>query len=234
MTTPTLWIEITIAGAVYLAGIGFAILSILGVKDLGALTAAANPYMPYLAACAVAVSYIVGVVAHRMVQVLARPVLAPVEKLFHLPELTNRIPSELLTAKMVAIWQRGSSRLQREVDFQYALVALIRSLLFSVPLLGFAWALWLVVAAMPLGWLPAAAAAISWPVVFAAYRRQWNQFQNLRVAAWEAIDNAPVGTATETSPVVHNTSHTGLDSLKRLGSPPNTPLQPTSGAGLSS
>lgn len=182
MTATTLWIEITIGGSLYLVAVGFLILAGFGIKDLRSLEAAKD-YLPYLSACGVAASYIAGIVAHRLVQMLASPLLSRIERLLRITPLTERSDRNQVLTNMVKVWHSGSARLHRELDFQYALVALLRSLLLSVPFLGASISVWLVTAAPSRSWLPVLSVVLLWPLCFAAYRRQWMQYRTIRNAA---------------------------------------------------
>jgi hypothetical protein len=80
MTAATLWIEIIIAGFVYVVGICFLLAGAWSVADVCVL-ALAEEFLPYLAAAAVAASYIVGIVAHRIVPVITSPILGKISKI---------------------------------------------------------------------------------------------------------------------------------------------------------
>src|SRR3954465_12235743 len=69
MTAATLWIEITIAGSVYLAALVFFSLRVLGVSEFPAIE---KELLPYFAAAAVATSYILGMMMHRLAQYIGQ------------------------------------------------------------------------------------------------------------------------------------------------------------------
>jgi len=89
--------------------------------------------------------------------------------------------------QMVRIWQFGSERLQRELDFQYSLLALFGSGVFSVPLFGTGLAAWLARSGAA-GWAVVLPLSIVLWLCFAfAYLRQWNSYAATEKAAVEAL-----------------------------------------------
>src|SRR4051812_29082711 len=157
----TLWLEITIAGAVYLLAALFWLLISLGLSDkqLCALSPHLKEYISYLAVGFAVASYVIGILAHRVIQLTPRRLFKPLLS-FVSPESENYIAGERVN--MVRIWQYGSERLHRELDFQYGLVALIRSLLFSIPLLGAGMATWLHYSKWAGIWQTVLIAALMW------------------------------------------------------------------------
>src|SRR5580692_11752228 len=70
MTAATLWIEMTIAGSVYVASLFFFVLALRYPHlNLEGLATRFNPYLTYVAVGLVALSYVFGFVAHRVIQV---------------------------------------------------------------------------------------------------------------------------------------------------------------------
>jgi len=140
VTAATLWIEITIAGAAYLAAITFALLAYFHMQEIPWVD---KDTLPYVSVIAVGISYVLGIGVHRLTQGLGtvlshvwagdpwwlRPVFASHD---------GRVNRDI----QAVFWQRGSDRLHREIDFQYALLALLRSLVLSIPLLALAVAAW--------------------------------------------------------------------------------------------
>ena len=183
MAAATLWIEITIAGAAYLTSVGFCILAGFRVGP-ESLAAAPKEFLPYLSVCFVAVSYISGIVAHRLVQIAVPPILDQIGRVLNIPELSARSTLDSTFAKHVVIWQYGSERLHREIDFQYALVALLRSLLFSLPLLGISMSIWLARIGSGVWWLPVLLALGFWGLTVPAYWRQSSQHRIMKEEAF--------------------------------------------------
>jgi len=184
MTNAALWIEITIAGAIYLVAILFWVLALFVPPDasLGSQPGDIQEYLPYLSVGFVAVSYIVGILAHRIVQIVIPPLLRRVEGL---KDLSYDIGSE---EDLVRIWQYGSERLHKELDFQFALAALLRSLLFSVPLLGSGVGVWLFLRSQKGDWEVGGLTVVIWALCFLAYRRQWQRYCNMGIVAIRALE----------------------------------------------
>ena len=67
MFSMSLWLEVTIAGFVYLAAAFFTILAFAGKDDLGFLNSI-REFIPYLALIVLFASYVVGMTAHILMQ----------------------------------------------------------------------------------------------------------------------------------------------------------------------
>jgi hypothetical protein len=182
MIAPTLWIEITIAGFVYLIGIFFFLLAGYGIADPRTLLPNEH-FLPYLSAGVVAASYAIGVVAHRIVQQIRLKAKikweAAISALKRKSTPAEEDDKEWYNNSL-KIWHLGSERINREIDFQYALVALLRSLVCSIPFVGLSAIVWLartgqtgtrsVVVMVVTFWVPS----------FAAYYWQQSNFDDLR------------------------------------------------------
>lgn len=172
MTAPTLWIEITIAGAVYLIGISFLLFAGFGIADPRTLLPPEH-FFPYLSAGVVAASYGIGVVAHRVVQKV---------KCF-IFERGKQANAMEWYRDSITIWQFGSQRTNRELDFQYGLVTLFRSLVCSIPFLGFSAIAWMARTGKPGAYSVIVLVIALWAPCFAAYRWQEINMRGLRDAA---------------------------------------------------
>jgi len=138
----------TIAGSVYVACIFFLLAGLYQycVSDLEWLAHRLTPFLTYVAVMAVALSYIFGFVAHRVIQMLIdviKIVLGKTAKgnLAERRKTVKEKRGETLMEEMT-IWALCSHRVHREMDFQYTQVALLRSLLPSSVLLGLAVGFW--------------------------------------------------------------------------------------------
>jgi hypothetical protein len=142
MTVSTLWIEITIAGSLYLTALVFLCLRVLGVAHVPVVD---EDLLPYLAVGAVAGSYILGMLMHRLLQVATRYRFEFTHWLSRKsgPSEVLRNPAEERAWANAVIWQFGSERVNKELDFQFALKSLFRSIRVSIPLLGLCFAWWL-------------------------------------------------------------------------------------------
>jgi hypothetical protein len=71
MTAATLWIEMTMAGSVYVASLLILIVACYDPKlHIGALAVRFRDLLPYAGVAAVGISYVFGFVAHRFIQIL--------------------------------------------------------------------------------------------------------------------------------------------------------------------
>jgi hypothetical protein len=176
MTAPTLWLEITFAGFVYLIGIGFLVLAGYRIGDLRLLQPPAH-YLPYLSAGIVAASYVIGIVTHRLISAARKAI----DRLVKPAATVNR--DTLWWADAIRIWQFGSQRVHREIDFHYGLFALLRSLTFSIPFTGLSVVVWMVRTGEPgRGGILFLTAAF-WGPCYLAFRQQRSYFRLLRAAA---------------------------------------------------
>ena len=134
----------TIAGSVYVASLCFLVMGCwYPYLDSESLAKLFQPYLTYVAVAAVALSYIFGFIFHRFIQILIslgthlrkhhsmKGYFADTKK-----EIEQRLGNENL------IWEFGATRVQREVDFQFAQLALLRSLAVSVFCLLFSITVW--------------------------------------------------------------------------------------------
>jgi len=176
MTAPTLWLEITFAGFVYLIGIAFLVLAGYQIGDPRVLQPPER-YLPYLSAGVVAASYVTGIVTHRLISAARKAI----DRLVKPAETTKR--DALWWADAIHIWQFGSQRVHREIDFHYALFALLRSLLFSIPFTGLSVLVWMVRTGKPGTGGILFMAATFWGPCYAAFRQQRSYFRLLRTAA---------------------------------------------------
>jgi hypothetical protein len=187
MTAPTLWIEITMAGAVYVAAIWFAI---LGWLKLDPTQGPPNikDFLPYFVVIHVGASYIVGITMHRVTQVTAPPILRMLKRVhvFRLIRAEVDLATSAHFVDLVTVWQYGSARLHRELDFQFALLALLRSLIFSLPLLGGAIAFWLNRTARKGVWESCFLLSFFWMLAIISYARQADLYQKIKTSAIDA------------------------------------------------
>jgi len=153
MTAGTLWIEMTIAGSVYVASLFFFVMAWSHPSlNLESLATRLHDFLAYIAVAIVGLSYIFGFVAHRVIQVASQR-LAFVEKwrltkgilkVFDFVALSGDIGKRM--HEEMIVWKMDPQRIYREIDFQFAQVALLRSLLVSAPFLAFSIHYWCVTA----------------------------------------------------------------------------------------
>ena len=99
--------------------------------------------LPYISIGSIALSYIFGILAHRFIQILGQPLQNLIKKVFISKYTPMKYDPISKFRNLVNVYQYGSERLNREIDFQYGLVVLFRSLILSIPLLGTSLSLWL-------------------------------------------------------------------------------------------
>ena len=97
MNTFSLWIEISISGFFYVIALFFFLLTILGVENLNFIPNFKD-YLAFVGVGIAIISYIFGILAHRLKE-----------------EVNNS------KADSVDLWQYGSARLHKEIDFQFTI-----------------------------------------------------------------------------------------------------------------
>jgi len=141
MTAATLWIEMTIAGSVYVMSLCFLVMAIWYPSlNFQSLASRAHDFLGYVSVAFVALSYVFGFVAHRVIQGAIYWGRLLAEK-YHDRRLSrnDRPNRRTLAAQQLAktlmeemeIWTRCSARVHREMDFQFTQRALLRSLAVS-------------------------------------------------------------------------------------------------------
>jgi hypothetical protein len=191
MSTPTLWLEITIAGSPLLAAAFFLTLSILGIKDLSELGITAD-YLPYLSVVSIVASFLAGIVMLRIGQILisaiSRKSGSSRISVVSITDINNSSPGKrrygiYAYEDLVMVWQKGSDRLCAELDRQYSLLALFGSLLASTPILGLSVFVWLQQSGQAFVWLPLMISALFMIGLSLAFGHQWYGYMRLRTAA---------------------------------------------------
>jgi hypothetical protein len=186
MTAATLWIEITIAGAIYLIGIISLFLAGYGVRSFPS-SVAVKDYLPYISVAAVGASYLVGIIMHRITQLPDWPLIRVTSRLLGLHRFRGFSSAAERYGDLVLIWEAGSARLHRELDFQFGLLALFRSLIFSIPFTGMSTEMWAVRTQHSVNWGLAAVCLLLWVASLVAYRRQRYHFFNVEKAALQRL-----------------------------------------------
>jgi hypothetical protein len=143
MLKKSLWAEITISGFVYFLTLFFLILTFMGVKDLFFL-GNLKDFMLYLSIGAVAFSYILGILAHRILVVFYYCFCFIIGIVFHKQKLKEKwITAHTFKSNFIKVYQLGTDRLHRELDFQFSLLSMIGSLSLGFILLGINLGIWL-------------------------------------------------------------------------------------------
>ncbi len=129
------------AGFVYLAALIFLVLPPHPKQDIHAIISL-KELLPYLSITAIGVSYVFGIVFHRVTGLLLKMLRLGI-KYPPLHKLLELYSGRRTDDAVANVWQFGSVRIQREIDFQFGLLSLLRSLLFSIPFLAFSSTRWI-------------------------------------------------------------------------------------------
>jgi hypothetical protein len=143
MPTSSLWAEITISGFLMLMTLFFLALKWLGIQDF-TFFSDIKDYMTILSVGVVAVSYILGILVHRLIFIIVPPILRFLNRQFRLFRNQQAFESGFKShIDMVSVWQYGSDRLHQELDYQFNFLALSVSMTGVLPVFGISAALWL-------------------------------------------------------------------------------------------
>lgn len=143
MPTSSLWAEITISGFLMLLSLFFLALKWLGIHNV-TFFSGLKDYMTVLSIGVVAVSYILGILVHRLIFTIVPPILRFLKHQFRLSRDQETSESGFKShIDMVSVWQYGSDRLHQEFDYQFNFLALSVSMTVVLPVLGISAALWL-------------------------------------------------------------------------------------------
>lgn len=186
----------TIAGSVYVASLVFLLAGIYCVRDLASFANAAQlqAYKTYVAVAVIALSYIFGFVAHRFIQIAIQLLKDKATGFKNF--LTRVIGGSELTTRMheeMTIWEMSPERIHREIDFQFAQLALLRSLAVSVLCLVASITVWRLrtdQSLWPIGyWM---CMCVLYVILFLAFWRQFTQYELIRSNA-VAVGDKHVG-----------------------------------------
>ncbi len=173
MKTSAIWLEVTISGVVFFISGVLLIMSALKIHTLSEL----NWYLDNFVVTTpliIAASYVIGTIVHRLIP----------RFWFHVRRLFSQLRGKEASDKsnlrndryhgLTVLWQYGSERIQRELDFQYSLFALFRSLNHGFALLGLSYFLWARGANLRAGsvWMGTAVCGLLTVATFAAYLGQ--------------------------------------------------------------
>jgi hypothetical protein len=190
MSTSSLWAEVTISGFLMFFALFFLTLKWLGIHDFSFFSGIKD-YMTLLSIGVLAVSYVIGILVHRLIFIMAPPIFRFLRRQFRLNRNPQATESEFLSrSSMVVVWQYGSERLQQELDYQFNFLTLFTSMTCVLPVLGISAALWLV---------DTAAYRLAGPVLilgilfgigfFVAYSYQSRRYRQLQEQALLEMEN---------------------------------------------
>ena len=191
--TTSLWAEVTIAGFFYLLGIVFLVLRALGIYDISAL-AGLKDYVPIVSIVGIALSYILGILTHRLVPVIVYGLVKFTTAAMRMraPVAWTQQRSEEYYASLVILYQEGSVRLLQELDYHFNLLALFRSLVVAVLLCGCSFAFWLTGTINALWSLAALVASVLISIGFClVYFDESRRYEHLQHVALQKLSQEP-------------------------------------------
>ena len=142
MLPPTLWVEIIIAGFVYLLAGTFLVLNKANVYNFRFLESAED-YVALISLLIVFASYILGLLMHRLIQGFLLSVINTILKKLNIDFNVLGDAKPEYDQMNFVLQQYGSQYLHREIDLQYSAFALFTSLVVSLPILGVSLSMWL-------------------------------------------------------------------------------------------
>jgi hypothetical protein len=137
-----LWAEITISGIFYFLSIGFIFLRIIERYDLKFISLMVKDNFAVSTIIVLALSYFCGIVAHRLVSLFMSKVISKVYRKITFQKPRPKFDFENYETR-INIWQNGSERLHKEIDFQFSILALLKSVFWGIPVLTFSITIWL-------------------------------------------------------------------------------------------
>ncbi len=188
MKTYGVWLEVTISGFVFLLSGILLIMSALNKYELSDLDLCSKNFV-VMTPLMIAASYVIGAIVHRLIP----------RFWFHVRRLFSQLRGKEASDKsnlrndryhgLTVLWQYGSERIQRELDFQYSLFALFRSLTHGFPLLGLSYFLWAREANLRADsvWIGTAVCSLLTVATFAAYLGQRRNNIDLRNAIFREM-----------------------------------------------
>jgi hypothetical protein len=192
MTAGTLWIEMTIAGSIYVVSLLFlAIGCWYPDLTLESFLSRFHGSLTYLGIAFIGLSYIFGFVVHRLMQI-AISIGTHWRKLIlrespYFPAVKTEVEARLGDEE--TIWESSPPRIQREVDFQFAQLALLRSLALSVPCLFGSICIWRLNTGQYAVWQSTywICFAAFYPLLIFAWRRQALQYKTILDGALKRV-----------------------------------------------
>lgn len=183
-----LWLEITIAGFVYLIAFLFLVAAYFRIGD-ARIFVSVKDFVPYLSASSIAISYVFGIISHRVIQILSS-LFAPIRLLVFRRDERNQKQTKEHELEMARIRQYGSVRTQREIEIQFGWLVLLRSLILSVPLLGFTVVVWLVRTKMVGSEFVIVIDLAFWVLCCFVYNRQRDNYYRVRVSSVAVVEES--------------------------------------------
>jgi hypothetical protein len=192
MTSTGLWTEILISGFLYLSVAFFAVLKLLNVTDLRFLSNFKD-YLAIISGGVVVLSYLVGMMAHRLESIvsdISRPLVRVIQlRIFRRTIVQSIERSQNHRMEHVRVFQYGSERLNRELDFNFSFFVLFRSLVVSSFLLGVSCSFWLMDTSFRKYSLPVfVVSCLIALCFFGAYKKQKDHYMKLRDESFKEME----------------------------------------------
>jgi len=181
----------TIAGSVYVASLFFLILAYCYPDlTLESFLSRFHGLLTYIGVAVVALSYILGFIVHRLMQI-AISIGINFKKLRSKKLYFDAVRKEVgkRLGDEETIWVSSPPRIHREVDFQFAQLALLRSLALSVPCLFISICIWRLETGQYAVWQSIywIFFALFYPLLIFAWRRQSLQHKTILDGALERV-----------------------------------------------
>lgn len=143
MSISPLRIEILIAGFFYFGSFFFFSLKLFGVKDLSFLVQLKD-FMAFLLIGALALAYVFGIMAHRLIPIIITQPLRNLQKWLKLGKSYKYYEeSQDVYGDIVASWQYSTERINQGLNYHFSLLVLFRLLVLGSILLGCSISFWL-------------------------------------------------------------------------------------------
>lgn len=188
MSSVSLWIEISISGFFYFIAAFFIVLKVAGVKDFTFITNVKD-YLALIAVSVYIASYMLGILAHRLLPFVIGWPLKSIKRLFRRKRPRAETNDDIHHfANSIEVWQYGSDRLHKELDFQFSLRSMMFSLVIGLPISGICAAIWLGDTSAQWLALPITIIGFMLGVTFyLAYRIQRSIYNQIQQAAFEEM-----------------------------------------------
>jgi hypothetical protein len=142
MGSITLWIEITISGFFYMLALFFIALRIFGIRDFNFI-AEVKDFVTWISVGIAIASYVSGVLALKLLPTAWRKIVSIIRHILRRKQLSDvKTDTTRHYANLVKVWQYGSERLNKELDFQFSLRILFGLLAVGIPLSGISFLVW--------------------------------------------------------------------------------------------
>lgn len=138
-----LWAEITLSGFFYFLSILFIFFRIIELYNLKFISPMIKDNIAISTIIVISLSYFCGIVAHRLVSLIMNKVISKVYRKITFQKPRPKYEFEKYES-VINIWQYGSDRIHKELDFQFSILALLKSVFWGIPILVVSLSIWLI------------------------------------------------------------------------------------------